>query len=245
MQYAIGSATDIGQRRSKNQDNFRVMPELGLFLVADGMGGHRGGETASALVAQVIPEVVSQALRMETWNPRAVIVDAIRTANTTIFKKAAEETELEGMGTTTTALLFQDRMLTIGHVGDSRCYYIVNNAIWQLTRDHSLVQEKIRAGLISREQAKYDRMKNVITRSVGFEPAIDVDIYELEAKPGDILLLCSDGLSGLVPDATILNIIKKYSAEGSNLEQAVEELIRSANENGGDDNVTAVVVKVI
>ena len=182
---------------------------------------------------------------METWNPRAVIVDAIRTANTTIFKKAAEETELEGMGTTTTALLFQDRMLTIGHVGDSRCYYIVNNAIWQLTRDHSLVQEKIRAGLISREQAKYDRMKNVITRSVGFEPAIDVDIYELEAKPGDILLLCSDGLSGLVPDATILNIIKKYSAEGSNLEQAVEELIRSANENGGDDNVTAVVVKVI
>ncbi|HAR44347.1 MAG TPA: Stp1/IreP family PP2C-type Ser/Thr phosphatase [Bdellovibrionales bacterium] len=244
MQFNIGSATNIGQRRSKNQDNFSVVPELGLFLVADGMGGHRGGETASAIVAQVVPEVVAEALRMETWNPRAVIVEAIRTANTTIFKKAAEDAELEGMGTTTTALLFQNNMLTIGHVGDSRCYYIVNNSLWQATRDHSLVQEKIRAGLITREQAKFDRMKNVITRSVGFEPAIDVEVYELEVKPGDALLLCSDGLSGLVTDEVILQIVHKSAIEDNDPKQAVEELIRRANENGGDDNVTAVIVKV-
>ena len=129
------------------------------------------------------------------------------------------------MGTTTTALLFKDSTLTIGHVGDSRCYFFRPNAVWQATRDHSLVQEKLRAGLITRKDVKTDRMKNVITRSVGFEPNVDVEIYQMEVQAGDCFLVCSDGLSGMIDDLKMLEIVQSEVFERGNLQKAVDDLI--------------------
>jgi protein phosphatase len=208
------------------------------------MGGHRGGETASAMAVEVITEKVRDYQKQSGWNPRTVISNAIVMANRAIHERADEQPALQGMGTTTTALLFKDDVLTIGHVGDSRCYYFRPNAIWQATRDHSLVQEKLRAGLITRDQMKTDRMKNVITRSVGFEPEVNVEIYEMTVRPGDVFLICSDGLSGLIEDPEMLSLVQKHLFETGDIQQAVEKLVEAANTNGGDDNITTVVVQL-
>lgn len=292
-------ATDIGQRRSQNQDNLAVDPDLGLFVVADGMGGHQGGETASAMATENTMEIVRAGVlgKDGNWAPAELISEAIRNASSAIFNRSLQTPNLHGMGTTTTALLAKDGHLTIGHVGDSRCYLFRRKddtepySIWQLTRDHSLVQEKLRAGIITREEIKTDRMKNVITRSVGFESQIQVETYHIETKPGDIYLICSDGLSGLVMDDEMLRIIQRnfphHSAPGSEsenqkspygdiqlephpgqnqdesetqeinmgsdatadpavkLDRTVQKLIKAANENGGDDNITVVLVEIL
>ena len=149
------------------------------------------------------------------------------------------------MGTTTTALLFKHGKVTIGHVGDSRAYFFKPGAVWQLTRDHSLVQEKLRAGLITREQAKNDQMRNVITRSVGFGHETVVELYELEYEPGDIFLLCSDGLSGQVEDHEILEVVQKRMIETTDTKGAVSDLITWANARGGHDNTTVIIVQIV
>lgn len=247
MHYDVGAATDIGRKRSKNQDSIIAVPDLGLFVVADGMGGHRGGETASAMVVQAVPARVKQILKAangQDWSPRDVLIDAVQTANSEIYKKATDEPALQGMGTTTVSMLFKNDSVTLGHVGDSRCYYFSPSGCWQATRDHSLVQERMRAGLITREQAKTDRMKNVITRSVGFEPAVDVEVYEMKTKPGDTYLLCSDGLSGMLNDHQIFDIVKKYAIQKNDPQRAVDELIFQANNNGGEDNISVIIVRV-
>lgn len=290
--------TDIGRRRSQNQDNLAVDPELGLFIVADGMGGHQGGETASAMATESTMELVRAGVKAnaENWNPAELISEAIRTASSSIFNRSLQTPHLHGMGTTTTALLAKGSNLTIGHVGDSRCYLFRRKddtepyAIWQLTRDHSLVQEKLRAGIITREDIKTDRMKNVITRSLGFEIQIQVETYHIETHPGDIFLICSDGLSGLVPDDEMLRILQRNFPKRSTvgmeeetpvktpygeihletapgheatntkeitmttdvsfdpamqLENTVKRLIKAANENGGDDNISVVMIEVL
>jgi protein phosphatase len=257
--FRVGFATDIGRRRSQNQDNLAVAADLGLFMVADGMGGHQGGETASALATQVVPQVVRDGQKNPSWDARLLISQAIRNANATIFKRALETPNLHGMGTTTTALLFKNDHLYIGHVGDSRCYLFRNGSLselacWQVTRDHSLVQEKLRAGLITREEIKTDRMKNVITRSVGFEQDVNVETYHIVTKPGDVFLICSDGLSGLINEKEILEIVRtelsKFESNnpphlGAQVEQTVRQLVAAANANGGDDNITSVVIEVL
>jgi PPM family protein phosphatase len=244
----VGFATDIGRRRTQNQDNYSVRMDLGLFIVADGMGGHRGGEIASAMVVENVPKLVGETQLIKDWSSRSALVDAIQEANNTIFQRAMNETKLQGMGTTTTALLFRGKTLTVGHVGDSRVYYFRNNAIWQVTRDHSLVEEKLRAGLITRAEMKTDRMKNVITRSVGFESKVNVELYEMETKKGDLFLVCSDGLSGFVEDERMMEIVQEEifakRSQEYDLKVAVEKLIAQANENGGDDNITCVLVEV-
>ena len=244
LKFNVGFATDIGRKRQKNQDNGGAFPELGLFVVADGMGGHRGGEVASSLVLEVLPEFVKKAEKKKKWDPRQVISDGIRAANRAIYQKAQQEPDLQGMGTTTVSLLFRDGKLTVGHVGDSRCYFFRPDAIWQVTRDHSLVQEKLRAGLITRAQVATDLMKNVITRSVGFEEDVNVEIYEMPCGPGDVFLLCSDGLSGLVQNPQILSTVHQRFFDGGDLQGAVTALIAAANENGGDDNVTVLMAQV-
>jgi protein phosphatase len=295
MQFRVGYATDIGRKRAQNQDNFVVAPELGLFVVADGMGGHRGGETASAMAVEYIQKSVRELELDPNWDPKISISQAITTANREIFKRSHNEPQYHGMGTTTTALLFKNKTLFIGHVGDSRCYYLSLGtnpgaySMWQATRDHSLVQEKLRAGLITREEVKEDRMKNVITRSVGFESEVNVEVYEMEVKPGDVFLVCSDGLSGLIEDPQMLQLIAQTirgaSPEGqlsdnqwkptepptgeitivtpldsstgktgdgrtggvgnhASLQKIVELLVKMANENGGDDNITTIMVEV-
>jgi protein phosphatase len=245
MQFKVGFGTDIGRKRSQNQDNGAALPELGLFLVSDGMGGHKGGETASAIAVESISLSVRKTEQQKTWNPAHALTDAFQNANFAIYEKSIEMPELQGMGTTTTALLFKENTLTIGHVGDSRCYFLRPNAIWQATRDHSLVQEKLRAGLITRNELKSDRMKNVITRSVGFEKDVNVEIYQMQIQPGDSFLICSDGLSGLLDDKEILAIVQKHLFQEDNIQKTVTELISAANANGGDDNITSVMVQVI
>jgi PPM family protein phosphatase len=244
MQFKVGFGTDIGRKRSQNQDNGIALPELGLFIVSDGMGGHKGGETASSTAVEVITSFVRKAEKQKDWDPTKVIAKAIEAANSSIFQRSIDDPSLQGMGTTTTALLFKDKTLTIGHVGDSRCYFFRPNAIWQATRDHSLVQEKLRAGLITRKDVKNDRMKNVITRSVGFEKEVNVEIYQMEVQAGDSFLICSDGLSGLIEDSEILNITQKHLSSGD-FQKLVEELIAAANANGGDDNITTVMIQVM
>lgn len=244
MEFRVGYATDVGRKRSQNQDNLVALPELGLFVVADGMGGHRGGEIASAMAIEIISNTVKKGSQKDV-HPRGLIVDALLDANSAIYERACKESQLQGMGTTTTALLFHDNTLTIGHVGDSRCYFMRPHLIWQATRDHSWVQEKLRAGLITREEVKTDRMKNVITRSVGFEPGVNVEIYEMKIKTGDSFLVCSDGLTGLVEDGMILDLVQTHLFEDKNPEKTVASLIEAANENGGDDNITTLVVEVL
>lgn len=244
MKFNVGSATDIGRKRSQNQDSIASEPELGLFVVADGMGGHKGGETASSMVVEIVPNLVREALKDPNWDPRRVITDAITTASNAIYKRSSEDQRLRGMGTTTTAILFKGSRLVIGHVGDSRCYFLTSEGIWQATRDHSLVQEKLRAGLITREEVKTDSMKNVITRSVGFEPNIAVEIYEMEVREGDTFLLCSDGLSGQIDDPEIMGMVRKDLIEKKDVTAAVRDLIQLANEHGGDDNISTILVQV-
>lgn len=244
MMFRVGTATDIGRKRSQNQDNVASHPELGLFVVADGMGGHRGGETASLLATEIIPLNVKKEMEVAGahWIPREVMTRAISRANDEIYLRSLNERQLQGMGTTAVALLFKDNLLTIGHVGDSRAYFYRDGSIWQLTRDHSLVQEKFRAGLITRAETKTDRMKNVITRSVGFESEVTVEIYEIETLPGDLFLICSDGLSGLVEEPELLKIMSRINQSSPDLQQSVDDLIQAANRNGGDDNISAILV---
>ncbi len=251
MKFGVGKLTDIGRKRSQNQDNIASCPDLALFVVADGMGGHRGGEIASAMVVDLVPLSIRTSVQREAnWNPKKIITEAIEKASRSIFERSIKEPALQGMGTTTVAMLFKDGKLTIGHVGDSRCYYFKKDAVWQLTRDHSLVQEKLRAGLIARDAIKTDRMKNVITRSVGFESSVLVEIYEMEARKGDLFMLCSDGLSGMLEDPDILEIVHNLLGEGAaaddgSHQRAVDQLVSAANARGGDDNISVILVEIL
>jgi serine/threonine protein phosphatase PrpC len=239
--HAFG-ASHVGMKRKQNQDSFLVDTDLGLFIVADGMGGHLGGEVASKLAVETIADSIRQ--KMESRSE--ALAAAIDSANTAIWKKAADNPALRGMGTTTTALFFFENTLHIGHVGDSRCYLILTpGQIWQLTRDHSLVQEKLRAGLITRDQVKTDRMKNVITRSVGFEERVSADIYQMSYHKGDVFVVCCDGVSNMLSDAEICSLVTHAFSEGRDEVSPAQALIDAANERGADDNVTAVVIKAL
>ncbi len=255
--FRVGFATDTGRKRSQNQDNMAIATDLGLFVVAVAMGEHQGADTASAMSVEVVPKVVRKSTELPDYDAKKTVAAAITAASEAIFDHAEKNPKLHGMGTTTTALLFQGDKLLIGHVGDSRCYFVRDGLLWQLTRDHSLVAEKVRAGLITREQAKTDRMKNVITRSVGFERSVPVEVYEKTIQAGDVFLICSDGLSGLIEDSEMLDHVQQQVFDRADrstelmpdghdeaLQAAVKELIAAANNRGGDDNITAVMIEV-
>ncbi len=251
--FTIGAAgqTDVGQRRDHNEDSFLVDPALGLFIVADGMGGHAGGGTASRLAVDTIQGSVRAAREREPglFGVRAsveesplpdVLREAVEAACARIFETAQGAPELAGMGTTVTAALVDGRTAFIAHVGDSRCYLIRGSRIYQVSEDHSLVNEQLKAGAISADEARNSRFRNIITRSVGFEQQVQVDLMGVELEHGDALLLCCDGLSNLVEDAEILLVVGECD-----LEKAPGRLIALANERGGDDNITVVVVRVL
>lgn len=249
MHFQAEAQTDTGHKRTQNQDSFVAIPELGLFLVADGMGGHRGGEIASAMATEIITQAIQNAQQTPDWQPAHIIQNAITQANQKIFDRSSQEPSLRGMGTTTTAALFKGDRLVIGHVGDSRIYLFCPGndqeppQLWQLTRDHSLIQEKLRARIITRAEAEADPMKNVITRSVGFEPQVNVEIYEKKVTPGEIFLMCSDGLSGMIPDSSLTQILQKHLVEEKNSKNTVQKLIEIANANGGDDNISVILIE--
>lgn len=236
-------ATHVGMKRSRNQDSFLVDLNLGLFIVADGMGGHLGGEVASKLAIESIASYLQT--HSNDLKPASPFVSAIESANEVIQQKAINDPTLQGMGTTTTALYFCGETLYIGHVGDSRCYYIFSrDRIWQLTRDHSLVQEKVRAGLITHEQAKTDKMKNVITRSVGFEERVLVELYQMSYQAGDVFVVCCDGISNMLSNTEICATVTQALLKRGSVELAAQSLINVSNEKGADDNVTTIVIQV-
>jgi len=242
--------TDVGQRRDHNEDSFLVDEGMGLFIVADGMGGHAGGGTASRLAVETIQSTVREARQREPELFGAptgledsplpdVLREAVEAACTRIFQTAQGSPDLAGMGTTVTAALVDGRTAFIAHVGDSRCYLLRGSRIYQVSEDHSLVNEQLKAGAISADEARHSRFRNIITRSVGFEQQVQVDLMGIELEANDALLICCDGLSNLVDDAEILRAV-----EESPLETTPARLIELANDRGGDDNITVVVIRV-
>ncbi len=253
-EFDVAYLSDIGRRRTLNQDYAGSFPDSRLFIVADGMGGHRGGEVASQMAVQLISSTFQNERSTHPGRtPAEYLTAATLAANAAILERAKKEQELEGMGTTATSLCFHNGEAWVGHVGDSRCYLIRAEGIWQLTRDHSLVQEKLRAGMITRAQLKTDRMKNVITRSVGFDMNFGIDVYVYTPKPNDVFLMCSDGLSGPVEDPELhqivaqhcFNISRSPDEREASLTVCVEKLVQLANDRGGDDNITVLLVQYL
>jgi protein phosphatase len=246
--YRSAARTDVGMKREHNEDSFLVNEDLGLFVVCDGMGGHAGGETASRLAVQTIEkELISAKLR--TDDPFSVQVplaesplagalrEAVEGACAAVFRSSRANPELAGMGTTCITLLVHGDHALLGHVGDSRAYLVRDGEVFQLSEDHSLVNEQVRAGLLTEEEARHSRLKNIITRSVGFEEDVLVDVLGVETRAGDRFLLCSDGLSNLVETDEIRDALAQ-----DDLAQVPELLIQLANSRGGDDNITVVAV---
>jgi PPM family protein phosphatase len=250
MTIAARGQTDVGRKRDHNEDSFLVDEDLGLFIVADGMGGHAGGGTASRLAVETIqarmrvareaePELFTVPAPLEESALREVLRDAVESACQSIYQAAQGDPSLAGMGTTVTAVVLAGQNTFVAHVGDSRCYLVRRGRIYQVSEDHSLVNEQLKAGAITPDEARHSRFKNIITRSVGFEADVAVDMMGLEVEPGDRLVICCDGLSNLVDDQEILEAVS-----ATPLEEAPKKLIDLANERGGDDNVTVIVVHV-
>jgi protein phosphatase len=245
------SKTDLGLKREINEDSLFVDHNLGLFIVLDGIGGHQAGEVASQLGLTTIKENVKRKLENhdgeivaeynQDFSPEAnILTDSLILANRAIFEAANSDTTCRGMGTTAATLLVGQSNVAIAHVGDSRIYLIRENAIERLTEDHSLVMEQVKRGLITEEQAEQSGMKNIITQALGADTIVNPTVDELVPLPDDIFLLCSDGLTDLVTDEEILEIV--YNNPDS-LDRACEASIAKANERGGKDNITAVLVK--
>ncbi|MCM1262767.1 MAG: Stp1/IreP family PP2C-type Ser/Thr phosphatase [Butyrivibrio sp.] len=235
--YAI---TDIGLRRQLNQDFvFSSEEPVGslpnLFIVADGMGGHKAGDFASRYAVETIIEEIKATDEKE---PVAILNKAISKANTYTILKSLQDDKLSGMGTTVVMATCIGNELEVANVGDSRLY-LINDKIEQITIDHSLVEEMVRMGSISREAARNHPDKNIITRAIGAQDTVEADIFTLEVRVGDMILLCSDGLTNMIEDEDILKILKS----GESLKDMAEELVRTANNNGGKDNISLIIIE--
>lgn len=247
--YRSSARTDVGMKREHNEDSFLINEDLGLYVVCDGMGGHAGGETASRLAVQTIEkELISARLRVDDpFSARAALPDsplagalreAVEGACAAVFRTSRANPELAGMGTTCISLLVQEDHAIVGHVGDSRAYLVRDGQVWQLSEDHSLVNEQVRAGLLTDDEARHSRLKNIITRSVGFEEDVLVDVVGVETKAGDRFLLCSDGLSNLIDAGEIRDALTH-----TDIDKVPEMLVELANSRGGEDNITVVAVQ--
>ncbi|HET9599799.1 MAG TPA: Stp1/IreP family PP2C-type Ser/Thr phosphatase [Anaeromyxobacteraceae bacterium] len=248
MRVAARGQTDVGRKRDHNEDSFLVDEALGLFVVADGMGGHAGGGTASRIAVETIqarlrdaraadPAPFERAASLDESPLREVLRAAVEGACLSIYRAAQGDPALAGMGTTVTAALLAGPNAFVAHVGDSRCYLVRRGRIYQVSEDHSLVNEQLKAGAITADEARHSRFKNIITRSVGFEADVAVDMIGVEVEAGDRLVVCCDGLTNLVDDAEILSVLGTAT-----LDEAPGRLIDLANDRGGDDNITVIVV---
>jgi protein phosphatase len=233
LRLQVGAATDVGQVRDHNEDSYLVDDDLGLIAVADGMGGHRGGEVASAAALE--------ALRV-AFVAGAPIDDAVVVANEAVHEQSVADPNLRGMGTTLTAGSFDDEgHVVLGHVGDSRAYLARNGSFDRVSTDHSLVEELIQAGDLTPEQAKVDPRRSQITRAVGLEQGVLVDVIELDLSPGDRLLLCSDGLTDMLSEDEIATVLSDEADPAA----AATRLVDDANAAGGVDNITVIVIDVV
>ncbi|MBJ80641.1 MAG: protein phosphatase [Myxococcales bacterium] len=250
MRVEVIGKSDVGLVREENEDTFLVREDLGLYMVADGMGGHVGGKMASNLTVETFAELIERNFNELRENsasapaesspiPRILSV-AVQDVCSRVFEKSVAEPELSGMGTTLTAMLVLGDRGYFAQVGDSRAYLLRGQELVQVTDDHSLVNEQVKAGLITESQAKVSRLRNIITRSVGFEKDVSVDIFSLPLCSGDKFFLCSDGLSNVVGAAEIGGALLGYD-----LEAVPDRMIDLANHRGGDDNITVVCVRVV
>jgi protein phosphatase len=226
--------TDTGRKRRHNEDSFVVAPPL--FAVADGMGGANAGEIASALAVETLREESNDDSVGERF-----VVALVQEANRRVYQRQTDDAAASGMGTTMTVALIEDGIVRFGHVGDSRAYLYREGEIRQLTEDHSLVGELVRSGKISAEEAETHPQRSVITRALGTDPDVDVDTFTIDTRPGDIFLLCSDGLYSMVGTDKILDLLRRNRDD---LDAAARELIRAANRKGGDDNITIVAFEI-
>lgn len=252
MRFESFGLSDVGLRRSHNEDSFHRSDELGVFVVADGMGGHAAGEVASNSAIQSIVEFARRGAEEEyvTWpfgfDPRHdravnVLLNGMRIANQRIYLMQQERPELSGMGTTIAALLLQEGKAVTAHVGDSRVYRWRGNRMEQLTSDHSWVNEQLMKNIITAEEARNHRYKNVITRALGNRVDLEIDVRTEELLVGDVFLVCSDGLSGMIDDDTISHVL----TETHDLRECANRLVTAANEAGGHDNITVIMIRCV
>jgi len=243
-----GGQSDVGQQRANNEDCFRIVQPLNLFVISDGMGGEAHGEIASAMAVETVvkacaneePEALAASAQMQPgWSDKTRrLFNAAHLANKKIYESAEANPEQQGMGATLSAAWINEEKLSVVHVGDSRAYLLRSGVLQQLTSDHSLVAEQVRRGILTAEEAEHSELQSVLLRALGTQPEVEVDAEEHTLFPGDILLLCSDGLTRMVAEQKIAATLQSESDPG----RTAEKLVAQANENGGADNVTVVVV---
>jgi len=247
----IVARTDPGMIRSQNEDAIYADATLGLAILADGMGGYSAGEVASGLATTRLAEDMARLINSQTAlgqapNDRSMveehIVNEVKAANLAIFSAAQSSPHYAGMGTTLVLAWFYNNRMSVAHVGDSRLYRLRGECFKQLTRDHSLLQEQLDNGIITAEQARYSENRNLVTRALGVDPEVEVEVHEYDVRSGDIVLLCSDGLNEMVEDQDIAATLRTL---GGNLALAADHLVHMSNANGGRDNVSVILVKVV
>jgi serine/threonine protein phosphatase PrpC len=245
-----GGQSDVGQQRANNEDCFRMVRALSLFVVSDGMGGEAHGEIASAMAVETVVKTcmggetgtVAASTEMQPgWSDKTrLLLNAVQLANKNIYESAEANPQQQGMGATLTAAWINQEKLSVVHVGDSRIYLLRSGVLQQLTSDHSLVAEQVRRGILTAAEAEHSELQSVLLRALGTQPEIEVDVEEHTLFPGDILVLCSDGLTRMVAEQKIVATLQSESDPA----RAAEKLVAQANENGGADNVTVVVVNM-
>lgn len=246
---SVARLTDTGLYRDHNEDAVASDLAIGLLVLADGMGGHKAGEVASEIAVLTVTTEMTEAMRHKyasryfpaLLSESQMLIHAIEQANTNIFQVSQNQPQCAGMGTTLVAGIFTNNKLVVAHIGDSRMYRLRDLTLTQITVDHSLLQEQLKAGLITREQAKVSIHKNLVTRALGLDAAVTIDVQECAVAVGDIYLLCSDGLTDLVDDETISKILIDTNGQ---IEQAATKLVQAANANGGTDNISVIIALV-
>ena len=251
MQISTGGASHVGMVRTNNEDCYRIVSPLNLYVIADGMGGEAHGEVASALAVETVvkhcfegeenPAIPLVGEAKPELKPKSQrLLSAIQLANQKVFQSAEEHPEQLGMGATLTAAWIDGMQLSVGHVGDSRLYLLRTGQLQQLTSDHSLVAEQVRRGILTASEAEQSNLQSVLLRALGTQPEVEVDIEQVPLFPGDVLLLCSDGLTRMVTEPEIAGTLQAEP----NAQRAAEKLIEHANESGGIDNVSVIVVSL-
>ena len=254
MQIVSGGVSDVGRVRTNNEDSFRIVEPLNLFVLSDGMGGEAHGEVASAMAVETVEKYCSNleaskedsgvtlhGAASDNWSPATKkLQNAVLQANFNIYQSAQKHAEQRGMGATLTAGWINNTKLSIAHVGDSRAYLLRTGSLQQLTNDHSLVAEQVRRGILTQQQAEESDMQSVLLRALGANPEVDVEVDEIEVMPRDLLLFCSDGLTRMVTEPEIAGTLQAETDTAT----AAQKLVDLANERGGLDNVTVIVVRI-
>jgi protein phosphatase len=244
----VATETHQGMVRSHNEDSIAADAVVGLAILADGMGGYNAGEVASGIAAELIKVEMKKSLdgksprELNTPYAEQLITQHAKQANAAIFHGSQSQPQYSGMGTTLVVALWHDNQISVGHVGDSRLYRLRGGALEQITRDHSLLQEQIDSGMITKEQARHSQNKNLVTRAVGIDPEVETEVHTYPVQMGDIYLMCSDGLNDMVTDEDIQTTLSSLAA---NLPLAAKQLVQLACDNGGRDNVSVILVRVV